>query len=101
MRNNEWHDARVVGSRPARTLPKNPKSAEANFEYYVHYDGYDRRNDEWVTYKRINKEIGSVQTSKKTDHGTPDESGKTINHDPHEGIDDKQMQLHEQCTKYK
>ena len=45
--------------------------------------------------------IISVQTSKKTDHGTPDESGKTINHDPHEGIDDKQMQLHEQCTKYK
>jgi len=63
MRNEEWHDARVVGTRPARNPSKNHKTPEANFDYYVHYDGYDRRNDEWVTFKRLNKEQGTVQKS--------------------------------------
>jgi histone acetyltransferase MYST1 len=91
MRNKEWHDAKIIGSRPARNIPKSPKSAESTFDYYVHYEGYDRRNDEWISYSRINKEVGVKDTGKKGDHhAKPAEVGdKSITHDPHEGIDER------------
>jgi hypothetical protein len=78
MRNEEWHDAKIIGSRPARKTPKNPKSLEANFDYYVHYEGYDRRNDEWVEFKRINKDIGPRDPKKDGHHhgDETDESGE-------------------------
>ena len=31
------------------------KKDEASYEYYIHYEPLNRRNDEWVPYKRIKK----------------------------------------------
>ncbi len=40
-----WHPAEVLHSRY--------NEPEARFEYYVHYHGFNRRLDEWVTRERM------------------------------------------------
>ena len=40
-----WHQAEVIHRR------RNDQNAE--HEYYVHYDGFNRRLDEWVRRNRI------------------------------------------------
>ena len=43
-----WHSANVVHRR------KNPETVQT--EYYVHYEGFNRRLDEWVQSDRIKRE---------------------------------------------
>lgn len=31
------------------------KKSDESYEYYVHFEPLDRRNDEWVPYSRIKK----------------------------------------------
>lgn len=37
--------AAAYGRHPEGIVP--PGSTPDQYEYYVHYEGYDRRNDEW------------------------------------------------------
>lgn len=39
-------------SDPAVIIQSRRNNAEGYFDYYVHYDGYDRRLDEWVQRER-------------------------------------------------
>ena len=43
-----WHSANVVHRR---TIPETSQT-----EYYVHYEGYDRRLDEWIKSDRIKRQ---------------------------------------------
>ena len=43
----QWHSAVVLQQRATGGAP----GGEA--EYYVHYDGHNRRLDEWVTASRL------------------------------------------------
>lgn len=44
-----WHAANVVHRRA------NPDN-DGETEYYVHYEGFDRRLDEWIKWDRIKKQ---------------------------------------------
>lgn len=43
---NEWHPATIIQTRP---------DAFKNTEYYIHYDGINRRLDQWVTRDRVKR----------------------------------------------
>eukprot|EP01041_Mallomonas_annulata_P003804 gene3804-7569_t len=67
-RNGEKHTAEIVEQRPIKKA-KDPRNNEENnvsldlsdCEFYVHYSGFDRRLDEWVTIDRIDGEsLGTV-----------------------------------------
>uniref|UniRef100_T1J7N6 Histone acetyltransferase n=1 Tax=Strigamia maritima TaxID=126957 RepID=T1J7N6_STRMM len=45
-----WHPAEIIQMRV--------NDHDRNYEYYVHYDGYNRRLDEWVTRERFNVSDG-------------------------------------------
>jgi hypothetical protein len=62
------------------------------FEYYVHYLEFNRRNDEFVTQDRI--AAWKPRNQEET-------SGDFIEHDEHEGLDEKNVQEHEESTKFK
>jgi histone acetyltransferase MYST1 len=39
-------------SDPAEVIQTRYNDAESHYEYYVHYEGYNRRLDEWVQRDR-------------------------------------------------
>ncbi|ODN03337.1 Histone acetyltransferase KAT8 [Orchesella cincta] len=59
---NQWYPAEIIQCR----LIEDTKQDE--FEYYVHYDGYNRRLDEWVPRDRImsSKQAGNSQSTPGT-----------------------------------
>ncbi|GLG96521.1 Males-absent on the first protein [Gryllus bimaculatus] len=44
-RSDDWHPAEIIQTRY--------NDQEGHYEYYVHYEGYNRRLDEWVQRDRI------------------------------------------------
>ncbi|KAI1292005.1 Histone acetyltransferase KAT8 [Halotydeus destructor] len=48
---NTWHSAEIIEARN--------NSKEGSYEYYVHYDGLNRRLDEWVNRCRVDISTGS------------------------------------------
>jgi len=87
----EWCDARVVELRPNRAYKH--KKVEENLEFYVHYEGMNRRWDEWVNFQRIKVwEPGA----RKQDYNHP-----VLEHDEHEGLDERNLAKHEESTKFK
>jgi histone acetyltransferase MYST1 len=57
-----WHSANVVHRRT------NSDSGEA--EYYVHYEGFNRRLDEWVKSDRIKEEADELPSGAHVHHET-------------------------------
>ncbi|CAG9329341.1 unnamed protein product [Blepharisma stoltei] len=87
---NEWRDAKIIDVRP-NNYYLNDRN-EKNIEYYVHYEGINRRWDEWVTYERIKQwEPISAKLSRENFASCPE----------HEGVDDKTLEIHEESTKFK
>lgn len=77
-RNGQRHVGEVIETRSAKKRKEESSSsssstAAADLEYYIHYPGFDRRLDEWVTLDRIDlksqvqttSEIGIEQTTSK------------------------------------
>jgi GNAT superfamily N-acetyltransferase len=70
-----------------------PKKSDGLMELYIHYEGTNRRCDEWVTSDKTRQwEV----TSRKTDATDP-----ILEHDEHEGYDEKVIAMHEESTKFK
>ncbi|KAG1675065.1 Histone acetyltransferase KAT8 [Nymphon striatum] len=53
-----WHPAEIIQIRP--------NVQEGNSEYYVHYEGYNRRLDEWVEKDRFNKKNKDYDQKKRS-----------------------------------
>ena len=53
MRSGEWHPARIIDCRLIKNHDQKKKKNENSYEYYIHYEGVNRRMDEWVTRDRI------------------------------------------------
>lgn len=84
MKNGQWHDAVVLKVVQIRDA--------SDFKFYVHYLEFNRRNDEYVTNNRIQAWRPIEQ---EVQHG------HYIEHDEHEGLDEKNVQEHEELTKFK
>ena len=83
------------GQVPARVVEVQPLSQYAEtpnaYTYYVHFEGCNRRLDQWVTYDVIRDWNDCVNRQV--------ENGDLILHDEHEGLDAKQLAMHEENTK--
>jgi len=85
------------GQVPALVVEVQPLSQYAEtpnaYTYYVHFEGCNRRLDQWVTYDVIRDWNDCVNMQV--------ENGDLILHDEHEGLDAKQLAMHEESTKVK
>ncbi len=86
---DEWKDAKVIDVREAK---KATSHSEQILDFYVHYEGTNRRWDEWVPENRVK----AWEPIEKVHHNEP-----LIEHDEHEGFDEKNLAKHEECTKFK
>ena len=89
---DEWRDAEVIEIRANRNYMK--RKAEQDLEFYVHYKELNRRWDEWVKFDRIAPWV-------KQDRPATANSEQFIEHDEHEGLDEKNLAKHEESTKIK
>ncbi|KAL4449956.1 hypothetical protein ABPG74_015075 [Tetrahymena malaccensis] len=96
---SKYMKARILGARLKFGIdPKAPKK-EDSYDYYVHYEGENRRWDEWVNISRI----------KMTDELIPEEPKKQQKvkqndfneYDEHEGFDQDALNNHLEHTKFK
>jgi histone acetyltransferase HTATIP len=53
-----WHKAEILSIR----FEDNPEDNPENTQYYVHFDGYNKRLDEWVAHSRL--DLKSVELPK-------------------------------------
>ncbi|XP_063988251.1 histone acetyltransferase KAT8-like [Diachasmimorpha longicaudata] len=61
---DSWHPAEIIQTRF--------NDGEGHYEYYVHYEGYNRRLDEWVPRDRImSSRFDMSDTSWKTSENAP------------------------------
>jgi hypothetical protein len=104
MKNGQWHRAKVIECRLSKDYDIKRKKCDSSYEYYVHYENYNRRMDEWVPRSRIEitdervldepalKKKSKKGDEKKAEHGENDE---------HEGMDQQSLLQHELHTKFK
>ena len=54
MKNGTWHRAKIIECRVSKDYNANRhKLNDAAYDYYVHYENFNRRMDEWVARSRI------------------------------------------------
>lgn len=74
-----------------------------DLEYYVHYEGYNRRVDRWVphTYIIIDDEgiKEEMERRSKQEEELKTELSGFLENDEDAGMDQKHVQMHEQATK--
>jgi len=65
---------RVDGQTLSCEVIERRNDADGSYTYYVHYDGHDRRLDEWVHASRMHPEPAEMASGagKKSASGTPD-----------------------------
>lgn len=78
--------------RQNKSYKLNP--VESNLEFYVHYEGINRRWDEWVNFERIKKWDESLSKKEMT-------LESIVENDEHEGLDERSLAKHEELTKFK
>lgn len=75
-RNGQWHIGDIVGVRPIKRI-REKSSADSSSktglknednEFYVHYPGFDRRLDEWVTVERVDLQTASLGDDQQESH---------------------------------
>ncbi|GBP19988.1 hypothetical protein EVAR_11378_1 [Eumeta japonica] len=69
---DSWHPAEIIQTRYNDT--------ESAYEYYVHYVGYDRRLDEWVSRHRVMSDRFDLceRSNNDSDHLLTDKTGRKI-----------------------
>ena len=74
-RDGQKHPGQVIERRFIKKYRDNPKKDESDYtlkdyEYYVHFHGFDRRLDEWVSYDRLDLVTScNSRSHDKDDHG--------------------------------
>ncbi|KAM3144269.1 hypothetical protein pb186bvf_003731 [Paramecium bursaria] len=110
MKDGTWLKSRIIECRLSKGFqyhlskdydPKTIKT-EYSYEYYIHYEGQNRRMDEWVTRNRIEvtqEEITEEPVIKK--RNKKEEKKEYVENDEHEGMDAVGLLAHEMHTKVK
>ena len=82
----------------------------SSYEYYVHYEEFDRRMDEWVNYARIKSSNEKINDKKPKagpkNRAANDETKKLHGHGgeqehKYDPMDDRALQIHNEITKFK
>ena len=98
MRTGNWYLGKIIECRPNQNSLANPdhKRNDHSYDYYIHYEDFDRRMDEWVPRGKINP------TNQFIDEGAPNKDKKNKDEDDeHEGLDKQSRLYHEEATKVK
>ena len=82
---------------PLRLNDKDPN--EYSYEYYIHYENYDRRNDHWIKREEIVVPKLSDEEIKKLKNKTLSNDEKMFPNNENEGLDKAQIIAHEEATK--
>uniref|UniRef100_A0A0G4H416 Histone acetyltransferase n=1 Tax=Chromera velia CCMP2878 TaxID=1169474 RepID=A0A0G4H416_9ALVE len=100
-----WRRALIISCRIAERF-RDPRTRlydrtllsldESDYDYYVHWEGYDRRNDAWLTHENIRSEGERLPDNERIE----DSPSAQPDHD-HEGMDEAWLQEHEENTKVK
>jgi len=102
MKNETWHLAKIIDCRPLKDLDPKKKRNDFSYEYYVHYQDFNRRMDEWISRSRIEPTKILIEEEKvhKKRKGEEKKHENNID-DEHEGMDAASLLAHEQATKFK
>jgi len=70
---------------------------ENSYNYYIHFEDHDKRNDDWIPFSRIRK------TDKKIEETNTEENIANLhpNDNPHFGMNNAKLLAHQEITKYK
>lgn len=90
-RNGKWMDAKIIEVRPLPGYNENDVHDAKSYRYYVHFEGKNRRLDQWVT-------VDSIREWQRHEQQL-DVDGPVIEHDEHQGLDERQIAKHEEVTK--
>lgn len=103
MRDDTWHLAKIIDCRPVKDLDLKKKKNDYSYEYYVHYQDFNRRNDEWVGRARIMplEMLIEEEHTKKKRKGNEEKKHENNVDDEHQGMDAADLLAHEQATKLK
>ena len=86
-----------VRQDPLRLNDKEPN--EYSYEYYIHYENYDRRNDHWIKREEIVVPKISDDEIKKLKNKPLSNDEKMFPNNENEGLDKAQIIAHEEATK--
>ncbi|EGR34092.1 hypothetical protein IMG5_024310 [Ichthyophthirius multifiliis] len=103
MRNGQKAKAKIIECRFSKEDydPKKTKN-DYSYDYYLHFEGYNRRNDQWQIRENIELTTEIIQEAqiKKKRKGEEQKQEKEEN-DEHEGMDEASLQAHLLATKIK
>ena len=97
--NNEDVICKIVEIRPDPSHLKDEKPRESSYEYYIHYMGYDRRNDHWIKRKDVSETKVSDEEIKKFKTNQIPTDDIVFHNDENEGMDEAGVKAHEEATK--
>ena len=97
--NNEDVICKIVEIRPDPSHLKDEKPTESSYEYYIHYMGYDRRNDHWIKRKDVSETKVSDEEIKKLKTNPISTDDIVFHNDENEGMDEAGVKAHEEATK--
>ena len=97
--NNEDVICKIVEIRPDPLHMKDEKPTESSYEYYIHYVGYDRRNDHWIKRKDVSETKVSDEEIKKLKNNQIPTDEIVFHNDENEGMDEAGVLAHEEATK--
>ncbi|KAL4459980.1 hypothetical protein ABPG74_003506 [Tetrahymena malaccensis] len=102
MKNGQKAKARIIECRESKDFDGKKERNDYSYDYYCHFEGFNRRNDQWVTRAKIEltNELYSDQHLKKKKKGDDQKQDKEEN-DEHEGMDEASLQAHMIATKVK
>lgn len=95
----EFKSCEVI-ERKVKSLPDGTPHPSGEWEYYVHYDGLNRRLDEWVPLDRF--DLGSAtEEGKMTRNHTAKRKHEHEEHEEEGELDLATLKEHEEATKVK
>jgi RNA binding activity-knot of a chromodomain len=98
MKNGTWYRAKIIDVRLSKDYDLKKKKCESSYDYYVHYEGFNRRMDEWIPRNRIetsdDKIVDEPALKKKSKKGEEKKAEHQEN-DEHEGMDLQSLLAHE------
>lgn len=72
---------------------------KVKYEYYIHYIGEERRNDKWVTEHYLKIDLNEMEIQEKKLKEL--DLDNYLNHDEHEGMKKKDVDIHKKNTSMK
>ena len=95
--NNEIKICKIVSVRRDPQHEKDENPNEKSYEYYIHIEGFDRRNDHWIKSDSI-IEKNVKEDELKKEPPIPDDS-IVFHNDENVGMDEAGIKAHEEATK--